>query len=88
MHKNREINLGTPALSAFAEGCAHYLVQKISTLKPSESGTAPQFLLALVRIYLSADESSGALKYTVAVALASAVSAMQSRNLALKRGSG
>lgn len=76
-HVELKIKLHVYALSALSEGCAHYLVWQIS--RGNINSIVQQLLLALLRIYLSAEESYITLKYTVAVALASSAAAAESR---------
>ncbi|KAG8796435.1 hypothetical protein FRC12_022917 [Ceratobasidium sp. 428] len=72
-HNEQIVVLHPQALSAFAAGCAHYLVTQIS--KQDHGETVQQLLLALLRLYPATGEGSTSLKYTIAVTLASSAAA-------------
>ncbi|KAG8695640.1 hypothetical protein FRC09_009022, partial [Ceratobasidium sp. 395] len=78
-HNEQDITLRPQALTAFAAGCAHYLVTQISqpTLYRSvqEYKTVQQVILALLRLYPVDELEPTSLKYTIAVTLASAAAA-------------
>ncbi|KAG8796429.1 hypothetical protein FRC12_022911 [Ceratobasidium sp. 428] len=72
-HIDQVVILKLQALSAFVEGCAHYLIRHIS--KNDHSETVQRLILELLRLYAGAGEGFGRLKYTVALTLASSAAA-------------
>ncbi|KAG8723492.1 hypothetical protein FRC09_003104 [Ceratobasidium sp. 395] len=72
-HNEQALTLRPQALSAFATGCAHYLVTHIS--KNDHGETVQQLIYALLRLYFAAETGATSLRYTIAVTLASSAAA-------------